>query len=345
MTSTPEARLAAPLEQLSESELCPDHLLRGQEEAFARDIERLQARAGEFVRVDCPACGRRDAEPTLEKHTFTYVTCRSCATLYMDPRPSPAVMNDYYRDSENYRYWGKYIFPASEESRREKLHKPWLDRIVSYCERFGVPRGLLVEVGSGFGTFAEVALRSGRFRRVVAVEINPEMATACSARGLEVIAKGIEDVRDELDLVDVVAGFEVIEHVFEPRVLLQQCARLMKPGALLVLSCPNGQGFDISLLGATSLAIDPEHVNLFNPNAIQILLDSCGFDLIDATTPGRLDAEFVRTAVLDGKFDVSRDPFLRRVLIDEWDRLGWPFQQFLADNGLSSHMWLVARRR
>ena len=34
----------------------------------------------------------------------------------------------------------------------------------------------------------------------------------------------------------------------------------------------------------------------------------------------------------------------REVLLDEWDTLGWPFQQFLAANGLSSHMWLAARR-
>ena len=59
-------------------------------------------------------------------------------------------------------------------------------------------------------------------------------------------------------------------------------------------------------------------------------------------TPGRLDAEFVREAALKG--DVRLDPFLHRVLVEEWERLGWPFQTFLAEQGLSSHMWLVARR-
>jgi hypothetical protein len=32
------------------------------------------------------------------------------------------------------------------------------------------------------------------------------------------------------------------------------------------------------------------------------------------------------------------------VLVEEWERLGWPFQMFLAEQGLSSHMWLAARR-
>jgi len=37
--------------------------------------------------------------------------------------------------------------------------------------------------------------------------------------------------------------------------------------------------------------------------------------------------------------NLSTQPFLQQILIDEWDRVGGAFQQFLADNQLSSHMW------
>ena len=113
----------------------------------------------------------------------------------------------------------------------------------------------------------------------------------------------------------------------------------------MIISCPNGQGFDISVLRETSLAIDPEHVNLFNPKSLGSLVESCGYEVLEATTPGRLDAEFVHTAIEDGTLDVSSRPFLKSVLSDEWDKLGWPFQQFLATNGLSSHLWLAARKK
>ena len=59
-------------------------------------------------------------------------------------------------------------------------------------------------------------------------------------------------------------------------------------------------------------------------------------------TPGVLDAELVRKPALAGEIEL--DPFLRRVLLTEWERLGEPFQDFLAANGLSSNMWLIARR-
>ena len=330
-------------EQLSEEELCPSDLLQGQEEAFDRDIERLQARRAEFVEISCPACGSLDSQFELAKFEFAYRTCSECMTLYMSPRPSPHVMASYYSNSENYQYWAKYIFPASEASRREKLHKPWLHRVLEFCKRFGIERQCLLEVGAGFGTFCQVAVESGKFADVMAVEPTPEMAEACRQRGVTVIEKRIEDVSvNEVQGANVVVAFEVIEHLFEPRQFLTQCARVLPTGGLLLVTCPNGQGFDITTLREVSLAIDAEHVNLFNPTSLRQLVESCRFQVLEVSTPGRLDAEFVHDAIAQGKFDVSGTPFLQRILVDEWDRLGWPFQQFLAENGLSSHMWLAA---
>lgn len=330
-------------DRLSEHELCPDTLLAEQEAAFARDIARMQARKDEFVTLPCPACESGDADPAFEKYGFSFVRCRACGTLYMAPRPSEAVMADYYTNSENYAYWAEHIFPASEPVRREKIHRPWLARLRDLMARYGINPGILLEIGPGFGTFCAVAQESGVFERVLAVEPTPELAAACRARGLTVIEKRVEDVGDDVPQADVVVSFEVIEHLYRPRDFIRQARRLVKPGGLLLLTCPNGEGFDIAVLGAGSQAVDAEHVNLFNPRSLSRLVASEGFEVLEVTTPGRLDAEIVRDEVLAGRHDLARDPFLRRVLIDEWDRLGWPFQNFLADNGLSSHMWLVAR--
>lgn len=340
MSGTP----ASEPSRLSEAELCPQDLLAEQEAAFARDIARLHARAAEFVAVRCPACGSETRRPAFSKYGFTFQECTACATLYMSPRPSARLMGDYYANSENYAFWAARIFPASEAARRKKIHEPWFVRILDYCERFGVPCGTLVEVGPGFGTFCAVATQSGRFGRVIAVEPTPQLAAACRSRGVTVIEKRIEEAAAELPPANVLCAFEVIEHLFEPARFIADCARAVAPGGLLVLSCPNGQGFDIATLREKALAVDAEHVNLFNPASLAALVRRSGFEVLETTTPGRLDAEFVREAALKGEIDLSAQPFLRRVLLDEWEALGWPFQQFLAANRLSSHMWLVARR-
>jgi len=329
---------------LSEAELCPPELLEGQEAAFARDVRRLLARSGEFVEVPCPACGAHGGAPAIRKWGFTWLACDGCATRYMSPRPSEDVMSGYYADSENYAYWAEHIFPASEATRRDKVNRPWRERIIGYCDDFGVPCGTLVEVGPGFGTFAALATASSAFARVVGVEPTPQMAAACRERGVEVLEARIEDAGARVPAADVLVAFEVIEHLFAPARFIADCTRIVRPGGLLVLSCPNSAGFDIATLGAASLAVDPEHVNLFTPGSLSGLLERHGFEIVSATTPGRLDAEFVREAVLAGNLDLDGQPLLRRVLVDEWEDLGGPFQAFLAQNGLSSHMWIAARR-
>jgi len=324
----------------------PTELRRLQQEAYARDLERLRQRLPEFVRVPCPACAGERSSGAFEKYGFAFRRCEDCSTLYMSPRPTPAVMAGYYGSSENYRFWAEHIFPASEANRREKIHRPMFEYLVAACERHGVPRERLVEVGPGFGTFVGLATASGKFREVLAVERTPEMAKACRERGARVIERPIEELQPgEVGAADVVVSFEVIEHLFDPAAFLASVARLLRPGGLLLLTCPNGNGFDTAVLGARSGQVDSEHVNLFNPQSLAGLLERSGFEVLEKATPGRLDAELVRDAALEGALDLSGNPFLRTVLIDEWDRLGGPFQAFLSTNGLSGHLRILARRR
>ncbi len=135
----------------------------------------------------------------------------------------------------------------------------------------------------------------------------------------------------------------MLEHLFSPAEFVAQAARLLQPAGLLVISCPNIKGFDIAILGTRSNSIDHEHVNYFHPQAITQLLERLGMTVLEVLTPGKLDTDLVRKAALAGRIDLTGQPFLHRVLIEEWESVGGVFQDFLAANGLSSHMWVVAQ--
>ena len=328
---------------LREGEIRPDELMAEQTRRYQADVERLMARREEFVEVPCPACEADDPRPVWRKYELDYVECTACETRYMSPRPSPAVLDDYYSNSENYAYWNEVVFPASEEARREKVMRPRAEKIAEIAERAGLRGGTLVDVGAGFGTFLEEARAGGRFDRVLAIEPEPNLAARCRERGLEVIESPVESA-DVPDGCDVITSFEVIEHLFSPAEFVRQCRELLPDGGLFVVTCPNGKGFDVAELGELSSAVDTEHLNYFHPASLGALLEREGFEVLEVMTPGRLDAELVRKAALRGEKDLSGEPFLRHVLIDEWERLGGPFQDFLVENGLSSNQWLVARK-
>lgn len=323
----------------------PEAMLDEQARLYAEDVARLLLHRADFVPVPCPACGSDTPAPEFQKMGIEYVTCGRCRTMYVSPRPRPSHLTEYYSTSKNYEYWATHIFPASEDVRRERIFRPRVQRILDLCDRYELQRGSLVEVGPGFGTFCHELQTRACFESVVAIEPTPALAEACRRRGVEVIQAPVEEVDlASLGTIDVAVSFEVIEHLFDPSAFLRGIYRILRPGGLVVLSCPNGLGFEVQQLGALSSTVDAEHLNYFNPASLQVLLEAVGFEMLEVSTPGQLDADLARSAALRGDLTIDDDPLLRKVLIDDWDDLGGAFQDFLARHRLSSHMWAVARR-
>jgi 2-polyprenyl-3-methyl-5-hydroxy-6-metoxy-1,4-benzoquinol methylase len=283
--------------------------------------------------------------PAFKKFGFIFVECDDCKTVYINPRPTPKILDDYYSTSKNYWYWNKFIFPASEDARREKIFRPRVEQVLSLCRKYNVKTGTLLEVGAGFGTFCEELSKTGTFSKIIAIEPTPDLAETCRKKGVQVIEKPVEKVRLDNETIDVIVSFEVIEHLFSPRDFIGHCASLLAPGGILVLSCPNIEGFDITVLKEKSDSIDVEHLNYFTPSSLSHLVSSFGFTILEISTPGKLDAEIVRKKAVSGEFSLKNQPFLQRLLIDKWEATGSAFQQFLADNNLSSHLWLIGRKQ
>ena len=331
--------------KLTENQIRPVDLMAKQRIAALTDAGRMLSRCGEFVHVDCPACGQSRSNKKYEKNGMSYVECTDCQTFYVNPRPPEEILEWFYKGSPNYAYWNEVIFPASEAARLERIFVPRVDRVLDLCSKYDVSTNSLIEIGAGFGTFCGELKKRNLFSRVVAVEPTPDLAATCRGRGVEVIESPVERIQLQKDeLFDVVVSFEVIEHLFNPKAFVANMARLLKPGGIILLVCPNGRGFDIETLGVLSNSVDHEHLNYFNPESLGGLLERSGLMVLEQSTPGKLDAELVRNKVLDGEFDVSGQPFLKRVLMNEWEKLGESFQDFLVENGLSSNMWIVARK-
>ena len=333
----------------SEQEIRPDHLMDKQKQHYLNDVARLMKLSSEFVISDCPACKNSSYEQVFSKHGMQFTRCHQCRTIFANPRPLQKHVDDYYAFSENYAYFNEFIFPSSAEVRLERIFKPRVALVAELCQKFKVGNDLLVEVGSGFGMFCAEVMRQGLFKKVIGIEPTAELAATCRASGFEVLEKPIEQISPE-DIVqggkpvNVICSFEVIEHILEPEGFIRKCHELLTPGGLLVLTCPNSEGFDIVTLGAASPAVDTEHLNLFNINSLSLLLERCGFTVIDTQTPGKLDCDLVRNRVLSGEFSLDSQPFLKQILIDGFEEYAGAFQQFLIDQRLSSNMLLVARK-
>ncbi len=147
------------------------------------------------------------------------------------------------------------------------------------------PAGPVVELGAGSVGMLDAAQCGGR-----SVVLGDLSVQALRGSGGAAVCL---DVDHGLPLRDgVAAGLvmgELIEHVYDPRVLLGECRRVLRPGGVLVLTTPNLAGLQDRwrfLLGRSPRHVDALHPYLrlhirpFTASSLRAVLDDASFRLV-----------------------------------------------------------------
>ena len=141
----------------------------------------------------------------------------------------------------------------------------------------------------------------------------------------------------------MIFAFEVLEHIYEPNIFLEKCNSLLAHNGILVISCPNGIGFDTKMLGSFSPSIDNEHVNLFSPHGLEEIFKRSGFKLIKLMTPGRMDVEIVKEIFKENpgifKYEKEFDQ-----LLEELNNSPETLQEQICERNESGHMWAFGHK-
>lgn len=330
---------------MKENDIRPKDLMELKKPALEHDIQFLKTRFHEFISSSCIACGSSNVVHWATKNRFKYSICKDCATIYTNPRPTSELLESFYKQSENYAFWNKYIFPTTDEVRKEKIFKPRADRTIEICKKYNLTGGVLIEIGAAFGTYCEAILEHSFFQRVIAVEPTPGLAETCRKKGLETHEEVIEKLSFEKNAADVVANFEVLEHLANPREFVKKAISFLRVGGLFICTCPNGQSLGSKILEENFSIFDHEHVNYFNPHSIAILLESENMEVLEVTTPGKLDIDILKKYAIEDKDLFKNDLSLRQLLVEGSEETLEMLQQVLQNENLSSHMWVIARKK
>lgn len=316
--------------------------------AFARylelvqeDIHQLFGDTTQFESVACPACRGREHHPEFTKVGFRYVTCKDCGTLFANPRPSPGRLEEFYVTSRSSIYWVEEFFLPMAAARREKIFRP---RAAYVAERLPAPAGETVgDIGAGFGLFLEELRTFWPRASMTAIEPSAQMAAICRSKGFDVIQSTIEELQGQEGRFGLVSAFELLEHLHDPRLLLEKARQLLRPGGYFLATTLNAEGFDIQVLWEKSKSVyPPHHLNFFNPRSLARLCVEVGFSVEEITTPGKLDWNIVENAIsVDG---VGTERFWQVVARTASETGKQELQTWLSQHGFSSHMRLIARR-
>jgi len=146
-----------------------------------------------------------------------------------------------------------------------------------------IKKGMLLDIGAGRGELLRVAREDGW--NVVGIETSPSFAEyAARYSGAELIQKPLQECGFNANTFDAVVLGAVLEHLYNPTEVIQEIARILKPGGVLFIDVPNERGLYF-IVGnfynklrlrnwVVNLAptFSPYHVFGFTPHSLRRLL-------------------------------------------------------------------------
>jgi len=137
----------------------------------------------------------------------------------------------------------------------------------------------VLEAGCGEGYGAD--LIAGVARRVVAVDYDAAAVAHVRSRypAVEVMQANLATLPLPDASVDVVVNFQVIEHLWDQPQFIAECARVLRPSGLLMVSTPNR----ITFSPGRDTPVNPFHTRELNADELTELLADAGFSRISVS--------------------------------------------------------------
>ncbi|RSN16496.1 SAM-dependent methyltransferase [Streptomyces sp. WAC 05977] len=188
----------------------------------------------------------------------------------------------------------------AEENYWFRRHEAAYQKLLSLCEGKTVLEAGCGE-GYGAGLIATVA------ERVLALDYDVPTTEHVARRypGIGVARANLVFLPLRDASVDVVANFQVIEHLWDQGAFLDECRRVLSPGGRLIVTTPNRLTFTPD----SDTPLNPFHTRELAPSELDGLLRDAGFEvetlhgLHHGEGVAKLDAKY-GGSIIDAQLDV-----------------------------------------
>jgi 2-polyprenyl-3-methyl-5-hydroxy-6-metoxy-1,4-benzoquinol methylase len=229
--------------------------------------------------IACPFCNSKNYSPFDSLDGFSIVKCNECKFVYTNPRPYISDLGNYY--SEEYyldeRHKKKYYNEDGSLKNEESDSEAGITQIENYVDK----RGRILEIGAARGSFLKELKKRGW--ETYGVEISESACKiAREQNGIDMFCGSFKEYDSSL-LFDVICMYQTLEHLPDPKFVLEKAFEKLKPGGLLVISVPNLRSFDVQINKTRKrLSYDlPRHLNHFDHAFLKKELVKLGFHILE----------------------------------------------------------------
>jgi SAM-dependent methyltransferase len=255
--------------------------------------------AADTESVSCAMCGVAGS-PLYRRDPFGVVRCADCGLVFVSPRLTPEALQRLY-DEPAYFEGGVYkagVYGAqSRWSPAMVLQRMWMAGRLRAITRLRPAPARLLEIGSGYGLFLDVAREAGY--RVRGVELSRTGAEhAITQFGLDIFQGQLSDSPPAV--ADVICFWDTLEHVPDPLAFLGEVRARLAPGGIVALSVPNVASLPARVTRSRWWTLKPEqHIWHLSPATLRVLAARAGLEISTVVTSplrrpnaGRTDSLF-----------------------------------------------------
>jgi SAM-dependent methyltransferase len=234
--------------------------------------------------VRCPICGssRTDVYRTdvidleyfvVPPRPFHVQRCSACASQFLWPRPleselPPFYPSDYHAYNENHSGVARLLVRY-----RAKARARYYGRLITNRP------GRIFDVGSGDCRHFD-ELRQHLDLECAGVEIQPDVAARGRERGYQILEGTLEsaDLSGQLGRYDIVSMNHILEHVVDPRTMLERSFDLLRPGGYAIGQLPTVSSWESKIFGRNFGGYHyPRHLQIPSKTGLRGLLEEVGF--------------------------------------------------------------------
>ena len=216
-------------------------------------------------------------EPSKLDH-FNVGICQNCGFRWLTPQPTEEELARIYT-TEYFLDEGQAEITELVNKLKRATANLYLSQLV---HRDSAPAsGLsLLDIGCGMGDFLLEAQSIGF--NVSGLEVTDHLVEFANRRlGFSSVQKGfIETSNFQKESFDVVAFFDVIEHVRNPVDFLTHVSSLLKQNGRVYIVTPSLDSWSAKLLGKNWMEYKVEHLFYFSKRSMTLLLEKTGFHKI-----------------------------------------------------------------
>lgn len=132
----------------------------------------------------------------------------------------------------------------------------------------------VLEIGCGQGDFLKQARRFSA--AVTGLEYNKKAVETCQKSGLNVLLGSVENLKEP---VDIILAFQVLEHLEQPLVVLEEWIKHIVPGGHLVIAVPNQDGA-LGQVHDNYLNLPPHHASLWEEQSLRFIAERFKLEVI-----------------------------------------------------------------